>query len=164
MTYTENVWIMAQAIILVLWNSSSCRLHYGIHRFGHDNTIWKYLLIQLLNSYALLMCYVWRFHLNMRVLSRNIMICYITSTTQTKKLMAFSPQANYTDWSTATGQRTLVPTFVDRGVLRGQCSRTPTTVNISLLDQSCYFFFQVAPHLSSRGWVDPVPDPLLLRS
>jgi hypothetical protein len=24
-------------------------------------------------------------------------------------------------------------------------------------------FFQVAPHLSSRGWVDSVPDPLILR-
>jgi hypothetical protein len=24
-------------------------------------------------------------------------------------------------------------------------------------------FFQVAPQLYSRGWVDPVPDPLLLR-
>jgi hypothetical protein len=30
--------------------------------------------------------------------------------------MAFSLQANYTDWATATGQRNLVPTFVDRGV------------------------------------------------
>jgi hypothetical protein len=28
---------------------------------------------------------------------------------------------------------------------------------------SRYFFFQVAPQLYSRGWVDPVPDPLLLR-
>jgi hypothetical protein len=26
-----------------------------------------------------------------------------------------------------------------------------------------YVFFQVAPQLYSRGWVDPVPDPLLLR-
>jgi len=25
------------------------------------------------------------------------------------------------------------------------------------------FFTQVAPQLTSRGWVDPVPDPLLLR-
>jgi hypothetical protein len=37
-------------------------------------------------------------------------------------------------------------------VLRGQ-----------LLDRSRYFFIQVAPQLSSRGWVDPVPDTLLLR-
>jgi hypothetical protein len=26
-----------------------------------------------------------------------------------------------------------------------------------------YYFFEVAPQLYSRGWVDPVPDPLLLR-
>jgi hypothetical protein len=31
------------------------------------------------------------------------------------------------------------------------------------LDQSRYFFFHVAPQLYSRGWVNPVPDPLLIR-
>jgi hypothetical protein len=35
--------------------------------------------------------------------------------------------------------------------------------NLGFLDRSCYFFFQVAPQLYSRGLVDPVPDPLLLR-
>jgi hypothetical protein len=35
--------------------------------------------------------------------------------------------------------------------------------NLGFLDLSRYFFFQVAPELYSRGWVDPVPDPLLLR-
>jgi hypothetical protein len=29
--------------------------------------------------------------------------------------MAFNPQANYTDWATATGRRILMPTFVERG-------------------------------------------------
>jgi hypothetical protein len=29
------------------------------------------------------------------------------------------------------------------------------------LDRSRYFFYQVAPQLYSRGWVDPVPEPLL---
>jgi hypothetical protein len=36
--------------------------------------------------------------------------------------MAFCPQANYTDWATATCQRNLVPTFVDRGVSHGQAA------------------------------------------
>jgi hypothetical protein len=27
------------------------------------------------------------------------------------------------------------------------------------LDRSRYYFFQVAPQLYSRGWVDPAPDP-----
>jgi hypothetical protein len=31
------------------------------------------------------------------------------------------------------------------------------------LDRSRYFFFQVALQLYSRGWVDQVPDPVLLR-
>jgi hypothetical protein len=41
--------------------------------------------------------------------------------------------------------------------------RIPTVVNIGFIDRSRYFSFQVAPQLSSRGSVDPVPDPLLLR-
>jgi hypothetical protein len=41
--------------------------------------------------------------------------------------------------------------------------RIPMAVNLSFLDQSHYFSIQVAPQLSSRGWVDPVPDPLFLR-
>jgi hypothetical protein len=34
---------------------------------------------------------------------------------------------------------------------------------LGILDRNRYFFFQVAPQLFSRGWVDPVPDSLLLR-
>jgi hypothetical protein len=41
--------------------------------------------------------------------------------------------------------------------------RIPMAVILGFLDRSRYFFIQVAPQLSSRGWVDPVPDPLLLR-
>jgi hypothetical protein len=56
--------------------------------------------------------------------------------------VAFSPQANYTDWATATGRRILVPTFVDRMVSRGQRGGTPTAVNLSSLDRSRYFSFK----------------------
>jgi hypothetical protein len=34
---------------------------------------------------------------------------------------------------------------------------------LDFIDRSRYVFFQVAPQLFSRGWVDPVPEPLLLR-
>jgi hypothetical protein len=77
--------------------------------------------------------------------------------------IAFSPEANYTDWAIATVWRILMPTFVDRGGSRGQRGRIPMAVNLSFLDRSRYFFFQVVPHLSSRGWVDPILNPLLLR-
>jgi hypothetical protein len=76
--------------------------------------------------------------------------------------VALGPQENYSDWSTATGRRILVPTFMDRGMSRGQGGGTPTVVNLSFLDRSRYFFYTVAPHLCPRGWLDPVPDPLLL--
>jgi hypothetical protein len=75
--------------------------------------------------------------------------------------MAFSPQANYTDWATANCWRNLVPTFVDRCVSHGQRGGTPEAVNLSFLDLSRYYFFQVALHLCSRVWVDPDADPLL---
>jgi hypothetical protein len=56
----------------------------------------------------------------------------------------------------------LVPTFADRGchVVRVM---DPYGRIIGVLDRIRYLFFQVAPQLYSRGWVDPFPDPQLLR-
>jgi hypothetical protein len=59
-----------------------------------------------------------------------------------KNSVAFSPQANYTDWSTATCRRNLVQTFVDRGVSRGQRGGYRRVVNLSFLDRSRYFSFK----------------------
>jgi hypothetical protein len=78
--------------------------------------------------------------------------------------VAFSPQANYTDWATATGRRILVPTFADRVVSHCQRGGSHTVVNLSVLERNRYSFVQVAPQLCSRGWVDPVSNPLLLRN
>jgi hypothetical protein len=56
----------------------------------------------------------------------------------------------------------LVPTFADRG-----CHVVSVTDSygciLGFLNRSRYFFFQVASQLYSRGWVDPVPNPLNLR-
>jgi hypothetical protein len=41
--------------------------------------------------------------------------------------------------------------------------RILTAVNLGFLDRSRYFFIQLVPQSSSRGWVDRVPDPLLFR-
>jgi hypothetical protein len=56
--------------------------------------------------------------------------------------VVLSSQANYTDWATATCRRNLVPTFVDRGVSRGQRGGSPTVVNLSFLERSRYFSFK----------------------
>jgi hypothetical protein len=55
----------------------------------------------------------------------------------------------------------LVPTFADRGC------RVISAVDshghiLGFIDRS-HYFFQVGLQLYSRGWVDPIPDPLLLR-
>jgi hypothetical protein len=76
--------------------------------------------------------------------------------------VTLSPQTNYTDWATATCWGYLVPTFVDRGVSRDKRGGSPEVVSLSFLDRSRYFCLR-SSHLSSQGWVDPVPDPLLLR-
>jgi hypothetical protein len=61
---------------------------------------------------------------------------------QTNKLRGLSPHVKYADWATATFRRNLVPTFVDRGVSRGQRGWSPTVVNLRFLDRSRYFSFK----------------------
>jgi hypothetical protein len=56
----------------------------------------------------------------------------------------------------------VVPNLRIKGVA-WSAQRIPPVVSLGFLDRSRYYFSQVAPQLSSRGWVDPVPDPLLLR-
>jgi hypothetical protein len=93
----------------------------------------------------------------------NLLFCVTKKKPKQKtNSVALSPQVNYTDRVTATCRRNLVPTFVDRGMSRSQRGGTPTVVNLFSRPEPL-LFFQVAPHLSSQGWVDPIPDPLLLR-
>jgi hypothetical protein len=73
--------------------------------------------------------------------------------------VAFSPQANYTDWATAIGLWILVTTFVDRRMSRGQRGGTLTAVNLNFFDWSRYFLFQVAPHLSTKDLSGPHSKP-----
>jgi hypothetical protein len=56
----------------------------------------------------------------------------------------------------------LVSTFVDRGC-HVDSATDPHSRILEFLDQSHYYFFQVAPQLYSQGLVDPIPDPLLFR-
>jgi hypothetical protein len=56
----------------------------------------------------------------------------------------------------------LLPTFEDTGCHAVSVTDLYGRILVCL-DWIHYFFFQVAPQLYSRGWVDPIPDPLLLR-
>jgi hypothetical protein len=55
-----------------------------------------------------------------------------------------------------------MPAFADREVVAWLAQRIPTAVNLDLVDRSRYFFIEMAPQLSSRGWVGPVPNPLVV--
>ena len=60
----------------------------------------------------------------------------------------------------------IVPTFADRGVSRGQRNGSPRPLISVYGTWIATYFIQVTPQLTSRGsrgWVYPVPDPLLLR-
>jgi hypothetical protein len=78
------------------------------------------------------------------------------------KLPVLSPQANYTDRVDHRLLAKVVPTFADRGC-HVVSVMDPYDRILGFLDRSRYFFFQVPTRLYSRGWVEPVPDPLLLR-
>jgi hypothetical protein len=45
---------------------------------------------------------------------------------------------------------------------RGQRGGYLTVINLSFLDTSPYFFFKCLLIYPLKGWLDPVPDPLLL--
>jgi hypothetical protein len=56
----------------------------------------------------------------------------------------------------------LVPTFAVRGCHVVSLT-DPYCSILGFLDLEPVLFYQIAPQLYSRGWVDPVPNPLLLR-
>jgi hypothetical protein len=70
-----------------------------------------------------------------------------------------SPQANYTDRATAACRQSDCQLLRIEGA-SWSAWRIPTAV-FSISRQEPLLFYQVAPQLYSRGWVDPVPDPLL---
>jgi hypothetical protein len=78
---------------------------------------------------------------------------------KTKQLRGLSQRAKYTDRATAACRRSLCQPLRIEGAT-WSAWRIPTAV---FLDRSRYFFSQVATQLYSRGWLDPVPKPLLLR-
>jgi hypothetical protein len=79
-----------------------------------------------------------------------------------KKLRGFGPLANYADRATAACWRSSA-NFLRIGDVAWSAQRIPPVVSLGFLDRSRHYIFQVAPQLSSRGWVDPVRDSLLLR-
>jgi hypothetical protein len=87
-----------------------------------------------------------RYMLCNMLLSKNVCLALLNNSNllhiNKTNSVALSPRANYTDWSTATCRRNLVPTFVDRGVSRVQRGGSLTVVNLSFLDRSRYFSFK----------------------
>jgi hypothetical protein len=79
-----------------------------------------------------------------------------------RTLISFNPRSLSAEFAILKIMLNLVSTFADRG-RRMVSSTDPYGRILGFLDRSRYFFFQVAHQLYSRGWVDPVPDPLLLR-
>jgi hypothetical protein len=76
------------------------------------------------------------------------------------KLHGPSPRAHYTDRATAACRRSDCQLARIEGAT-WSAWRIPPAVFSRFSRQEPLLFYQVAPHLYSRGWVDPVPDPLL---
>jgi hypothetical protein len=78
------------------------------------------------------------------------------------KLRIFSPQATIsTERPTLVGE--VSANFYGWRMSRGQRNGSPRPLISIFYTRSRYFSIQVAPQLSLRGLVDPVPDPPLLR-
>jgi hypothetical protein len=92
-------------------------------------------------------------------------LCHIASRSSTKKnlnsVAVVRKRTIPTEWPPLVGE--VSANVCGQRVLRGLAQRIPTAVNLCFLDRSRYFSIQVALQLSSLGWVDTVPDPLLLR-
>jgi hypothetical protein len=104
-------------------------------------------------------------YIGMTTRNKNYMDCRkwnLKMTVLKTKLRGMSLRANYTDLSDRRLSAKLVTTFADRGCYVVSVA-DPHGRILVFLDRSLYFFFQVAPQLYSRGRVDPVPSPLLLR-
>jgi hypothetical protein len=87
------------------------------------------------------------------VLSRFLLsslLCSADTANKTNKLHGLSSRANYTDRATAACRRS--DCHEGDGTLRPYS-------RFSM--QEPLLFYQVAPQMYSRDWVDPVPDPLL---
>jgi hypothetical protein len=80
-----------------------------------------------------------------------------------KKLHSLSARANYTDRATAACRRSDYQLCADRGCHVVSVTDLYGRI-LGFLDRSPLLFYQVAAQLNSRGWVDPVQDPLLFLS
>jgi hypothetical protein len=88
-------------------------------------------------------------------------------------LSASSPHSQWkTPWSESASElyrpsdrrlsAKIAPTFSDRGCHVVSVTNPHDRI-FGFLDRSRDFFLQTSPQLYSRDWVDPIPDPLLLR-
>jgi hypothetical protein len=68
-----------------------------------------------------------------------------TPTIRTLKIYPYTPSR------TATGWLNLRPTFADRGVSRVQRGGSPTVVNLSFIDRSCYFLTSSSSFILTRA-------------
>jgi hypothetical protein len=77
-------------------------------------------------------------------------------------LRGLSPRANYSNRATAACRRSQCQLlWIENAAWSARL--IPYGRILGFLTQIRYVFFQVAPQFYSQGWVDPVPDPLILR-
>jgi hypothetical protein len=131
--HTIGMWLLASGWTCLEYRSGTTASEMSMHCLTAETTSQKLKKTETayLGDCRLLGCYVvWLFQEETFGTYR----LYQTNS------VALGPQANYTDWSTATFLRNLVPTFVDSGVSRGQRGGYNTVDNLSFLDRNCYFF------------------------
>jgi hypothetical protein len=137
----DSTWNLKESIYIIhLWGEV---LYNILIQFGLLMELFRFIIMYLNKRYSKVhICThscnnIVLYHPVTQHLLLNVTILYVTNKQKTNSL-ALSPRANYTDWATATCRRNLVPTFVDRGVSRGQRSGSPMVINLSFLDRILY--------------------------
>jgi hypothetical protein len=134
-----------------------------VHTSDHAGPLWSPPLMNTISNFTLFYATMrWRYVCSAACfLSRVVCSCY-----QHRDRLKLNSVASVRK-RTISNERPPLVGEVSVKLLRIEsvawsAEQIPTAVNLGFLDRSRYFFFHVA-QLSSRGWVDPVPDPLLLR-
>jgi hypothetical protein len=80
-------------------------------------------------------------------------VATLTALSRLQKLRGLSPRVNYTDRAAAAFRWSKCQLSADKECCVVSATDTYGRI-LGFLDRSRYFFFQVAPQLYSRGWVD----------
>jgi hypothetical protein len=163
-------------MLFYYWISSFCFIFWNTWLLNLDERPWSWIVFIVVafshtmeiiyQAVAISFCHLYKQSCSQTPKIKNPVLIIVTCDTVYRNL--FSGRSFITPWPQSTSE-TEPPPFVSEVSAKlfadSRCQvvsvTNPYSHILGFLDRSRYYFFQVAPQLYSRGWVDPIPDPLL---